>query len=77
MMLRANVRGVSASWPVLQALRVSGVFFSGSSRTRTPQAAKTALVRAGASGGTAGSPRPPSAASDRTNSTLTRGASTR
>ena len=48
---------------------------TGSVRTRLPVNANTALAIAGASGGTPGSPRPPSAAPERMNSTLMLGAS--
>ena len=44
-------------------------------RTRLPVSANTALAIAGAIGGTPGSPRPPSAAPERMNSTLMLGAS--
>ncbi len=43
-------------------------------RTLTPVAAKIALVTAAATGGTAGSPRPPMCASERMNWTCTSGA---
>jgi len=53
----------------------SGVFLIGSSRTRMPVAAWIAFTSAGASGGTHGSPSPPSGASDRMNAVVTLGAS--
>jgi hypothetical protein len=53
----------------------SGVFLIGSSRTRMPVAAWIALASAAASGGTPGSPSPPSGASDRMNAVVTFGAS--
>lgn len=68
----------TSSLTAAHAGRLTSVCFaSGSSRTRTPVAAKTALATAAAMGGTAGSPRPPGRSSEAMNSTRTSGASAR
>ena len=59
----------------LSYTRTSFWFLIGRSLTRMPVAAKTALVTAGATGGTPGSPRPPRRSPEWMNSTWTRGAS--